>query len=221
LRGTALAADEERPETGSTLSKDRMEALSDGVLAFAITLLVIDLAVRPPGSPLEQFLHEWPAYLAYVISFLTIGAAWLGHHALTNRMDRVDPIFLGLNLLFLLLVTFLPFPTRLVGAALHQSTAGERVATVVYGLTLLGVRLFLSVLIAYSRGEHLQRPGADDADMRDTRRKLPFVLVAYCITIILSLFVPVAGVVIYFAVAVYLVVPFRAVARALSTRHSQ
>jgi uncharacterized membrane protein len=56
-----------------------MEGFSDGVFAFAITLLVLDLAVHPPGTPLQQVLHVWPSYLAYVISFLTIGGAWLLH----------------------------------------------------------------------------------------------------------------------------------------------
>ena len=51
-----------------------MEAFSDGVFAIAITLLVLDVAVHPPGTPLEQVLHAWPAYVAYVVSFLTIGA---------------------------------------------------------------------------------------------------------------------------------------------------
>jgi len=58
------------------LDKGRMEAFSDGVLAFAITLLVIDIAVRPPGSPSQEFFHAWPSYLAYLVSFFTIGAAW-------------------------------------------------------------------------------------------------------------------------------------------------
>ena len=83
-----------------------MEAFSDGVLAIAITLLVLDIAVHPPGTPLEQVLHAWPAYVAYVVSFLTIGAAWLAHTALTDRLAQSDSIFLRLNLLFLLVVAF-------------------------------------------------------------------------------------------------------------------
>ena len=66
-----------QPDGGRVLGKSRMEAFSDGVLAIAITLLVLDIALRPPGTPLQEFLNAWPAYLAYVISFLTIGAAWI------------------------------------------------------------------------------------------------------------------------------------------------
>jgi uncharacterized membrane protein len=89
-----------------------MEGFSDGVFGFAMTLLVADLALHPPGTPLQQVNHAWPAYLAYVTSFLTIGGAWLLHTALTDQLARIDQLFLRLNLLVLLAVVFLPFPTR-------------------------------------------------------------------------------------------------------------
>jgi len=95
------------PHGRRALSKSRMEGFSDGVFGFAITLLVIDLAIRPPGTPLQQLLNAWPSLVAYLVSFLTIGAAWLGHTALTDRLARVDSIFLRLNLLVLLVVVFL------------------------------------------------------------------------------------------------------------------
>ena len=63
------------------LSKTRLEAFSDGVFAIAITLLVLDIAVRPGGSPLDEFFSAWPSYVGYVVSFLTIGVAWIGHTA--------------------------------------------------------------------------------------------------------------------------------------------
>jgi len=137
-----------------------MEAFSDGVFAIAITLLVLDVAVHPPGTPLEQVLHAWPAYVAYVVSFLTIGAAWLGHTALTDRLAQSDSIFLRLNLLLLLVVAFLPFPTRLIADAL-QDTDAERVAVTVYGLTLLAIRLlgpgWLSMRGASTSTRHPER----------------------------------------------------------------
>jgi uncharacterized membrane protein len=68
-----------------SLSPARMTSFSDGVFSIAATLLVLDIALRPPGTPWEQLLHAWPAYLGYAISFLTIGAAWLGHDGITDR----------------------------------------------------------------------------------------------------------------------------------------
>ena len=126
-----MPANEDTPRPRRMLSKGRMEGFSDGVLGFAITLLVLDLALRPPGTPLQQVLHAWPSYLAYLISFLTIGGAWLAHTGLTDQLERIDPVILRLNLLVLLAVTFLPFPTRLT-AALHN-TSGERVFVTMFG----------------------------------------------------------------------------------------
>jgi len=137
-----------------------MEGFSDGVFGFAMTLLVVDLAVHPPGTPLQQVLHAWPAYLAYLTSFLTIGGAWLLHTALTEQLARIDQLFLRLNLLVLLAVVFLPFPTRLVAEAL-TNTGRERVYVTMYGLTLLAIRLLGSLLDAYARHEHLYSPARE------------------------------------------------------------
>jgi uncharacterized membrane protein len=98
---------DERP--AGTVGTTRLEAFSDGVFAIAITLLVLDLAIRPSGEPLDRVLDAWPFYLAYAVSFLTIGAAWLAHTAMTDRLARADWILLRLNLVPLLLVSFLPF----------------------------------------------------------------------------------------------------------------
>ena len=102
-----MTSEEEPPRARRTLDKGRMEGFSDGVFAFAITLLVLDLAIHPPGGALRQLFHAWPSYVAYLISFLTIGGAWLGHTALTDRLTQVDSLFLRLNLLLLLVVAFL------------------------------------------------------------------------------------------------------------------
>jgi uncharacterized membrane protein len=216
-----LADDEETPKTRASLGKARMEAFSDGVIAIAITLLVLDLAIRPPGSPLDQFLRGWPYYLAYLVSFLTIGAAWIAHNGLSDAVDRVDQIFLRLNLLFLLAVSFLPFPTRLMADALEKSTAHQRVAAVVYGLTLLMIRLLITALSAYAQHEHLRQPRADDPDLQDARTKFRFVVVGYGVTILLGLLLPTVAIVLYFALAVYLIVPFRTVARVAFGRRSK
>jgi uncharacterized membrane protein len=205
------------PSAPRSLGKGRMEAFSDGVIAIAITLLVLELAIHPPGSALDQVLHIWPAYLAYVISFLTIGAAWLVHTSLTDRLARVDSVFLRLNLLFLLFVTFLPFPTGLVGEALRDRE-DERVFITIYGLTLLAIRLLSFALDEYSAREHLQVAGGEEAERRD-RRQFLRVVSAYVIGIVLGLVLPVLAVVMYLVIGLYLVVPFREIARLLSPSH--
>src|SRR3712207_6056949 len=129
------------------LRSGRMEAFSDGVFAIAITLLVLEITVEVPAEPnlAVALLAEWPSYLAYVISFSTIGAVWLGHAHLTEHVSEVSQAFLRVNLLLLLFVGVLPFPTHLV--AQHTGSAeDERVAVTIYGLVLLIVALCLSAL---------------------------------------------------------------------------
>jgi hypothetical protein len=94
------------------MTKNRLETFSDGVLAIAITLLVID--IRPPEVPQgEQLAHalwmQWPSYVAYLVSFLTIGVIWLNHHRVVDQVVRVDGPLLLLNLHLLLWTALIPF----------------------------------------------------------------------------------------------------------------
>jgi uncharacterized membrane protein len=126
---------------------------------------------------------------------------------------------LRLNLLLLLAVSFLPFPTRLVADALDKTTDWQRMAAVVYGLTLLLIRLLFAALGAYARRENLQRSGADDPDLHDAQKKFGVAVGAYVVTIGLGLVVPIVAIVLYFAIAVFLIVPFGAVGRAVFGKH--
>ena len=212
-----MPTDGDAPRRRRLLGKGRMEAFSDGVFGFAATLLVADLALGHGSSALQQVLHAWPAYVAYIISFLTIGGAWLAHTGLTDRLARPDSIFLRLNLLVLLVVVFLPFPTRLVAGAL-RNTSGERVFVTLYGLTLLAIRIMGAALGAYARRERLFSPQPDGEELHSDRRKLLPVVIGYVIAILVGLALPVLAVALYFGLAVYLVVPFREAVRVLFRR---
>jgi TMEM175 potassium channel family protein len=117
-------------------STGRLEAFSDGVLAIAITLLVLEIKIEPDGFEhlWRALADEWPSYLAYVTSFLTIGGVWIAHHALFERLSAIDPVLMRLNILLLMVVSFLPFPTALMAEALRESQSAERAAVVVYGV---------------------------------------------------------------------------------------
>lgn len=212
-----MSGHERTTSSRRSLSTNRLEAFSDGVFSIAATLLVLDIALHPPGTPLEQVLHAWPAYLAYLVSFLTIGAAWIGHSAVTDRLTRADSLLLRINLLLLLVVAFLPFPTKLVAEALHEASA-ERVFITMYGLTLLAIRGLGFALDGYARGEHLYGDDASNEELQTERRKLLPVVIGYVIAIGVGLALPALAVAFYFGIAVYLVVPFREVARALFRR---
>jgi uncharacterized membrane protein len=122
-----------------TYRTGRAEAFSDGVIAVAITLLVLDLRVPQPigGVSLAHRLGElWPNYLAYVISFLAIGIMWINHHAMLRRLKAVDHPVLVLNLLLLLCIVALPFTTALFATYL-QAPAGQHLAAVIYAGSFL------------------------------------------------------------------------------------
>jgi uncharacterized membrane protein len=149
------------------LQTGRLEAFSDGVFAIAITLLVLDI-VLPAGAGrhlLRSVADLWPSYLAYVASFSTIGALWLGHNAITEYLDRVDTVFVRLNLLFLLFVAFLPFPTRLFAEYIGRNSP-ERVAVTIYGLTLLLASTLLLTLWRYALRARLVRPDTADEEVQ-------------------------------------------------------
>lgn len=148
---------------------------------------------------------------------LTIGAAWFAHSAITDRLTRADSLLVRINLLLLLVVAFLPFPTRLIAEALHD-TDDERVFVTLYGLTLLAIRLLVLALDAYARRQHLCSLDQADEDFQDRQRKVWPVLAAYVIVILIGLAAPTAAVMFYLALAVFLVVPFRDVRRLLFNR---
>ena len=186
----------------------RMEAFSDGVFAIAITLLVLELEV-PAGSGddlLGEVVDLWPSYLAYVISFASIGAAWLGHSAITEYLSHADRWLLRLNLLLLMVVSFLPFPTKLLAEHVGDPKA-ERVAATVYGCTLLLAALLQSIMWRYAVYERLVRSDAQDTELKILTKKLTPGLAGYLAMIILGLFLPLAAILGYLVIALYFLIP--------------
>jgi uncharacterized membrane protein len=204
------------------VSTSRLEAFSDGVFAIAITLLVLDLAIGDTGSTLHRVLSAWPFYLAYIVSFLTIGAAWLGHNAITDRLTKADAGLMELNLLVLLAVSVLPFPTRLVAEGIDNSS-GERLFVAMYGVTLLVIRAALFALDEYCRREHLYSATPselkDDVTDDEGQRK-PFlaVVAGYLVAILIGIAFPAVAVGLYCLVALYLVLPLKELGRMILSR---
>src|SRR6266550_6239648 len=188
----------------------RLEAFGDGVFAIAVTLLVLDIGVSATaGQDLGDAIRGlWPSYLAYVASFSTIGAAWLGHNAITEYLERADAAFVRLNLLLLLFVSFLPFPTRLVAEYIHQDKA-ERVAVTFYGIVLLLTTTLLLVLWRYAVRAKLVRPDLADEEIELLTERLTPGLGAYLVLIVSGLFLPVIAVIGFLGIALYYIIPFR------------
>jgi uncharacterized membrane protein len=196
------------------LPLNRLEALSDGVFAIAITLLVLELAVEPDAEQhaLRSIIDEWPSYLAYVTSFLTIGVVWILHSTITSHLRAADAVLYRLNLLVLLLASFLPFPTKLVSEFIDEEDA-ERVAVVFYGLTLLALVISLTFLVRYAFDQRpLLKEHVDEEAAAAARRYRPAYLY-YGVAIAVGLLLPVVAVLLYLAIALYLAVPGRTIRR--------
>ena len=170
--------------------KGRMDAFSDGVFAIAITILVLEIKVpsdlRHLGRDLE---HEWPAYLAYVTSFLTIGGVWIAHHRLFGRSRVIDATMVELNLLLLLFTAFLPFPTALLAEALRAPEHTAEIAVVLYGVTVLVIELVLQALTRYVASRREPADGQSEQTKSAVHRGwvspiVGFYAVAICIGLV-------------------------------------
>lgn len=155
---------------GTERSMQRIEALSDGVFAIAITLLVLDLRIPATGGSdsrtlLDAILGLWPSYLAYGHSFTMIEIYWTNHHYLFKLFARTDH---GLNLLNLLLISiaFLPFPTHVFGTH-WPDEASRPVAVTLYAVGLVfPAAAWLAVRVYASHNRRLVRHGLDQGFVR-------------------------------------------------------
>ncbi len=203
-------------------AKGRLEAFSDGVFAIAITLLVLEIAVplHAGGHLLSALFHERPVYVAYFIAFMSIGIVWIEHSALTEALDHIDSGFQRLNLLLLLLVGFLPYPTRVMEeylSLINGEHGGQRTAVAFFGVVLFLMSLMLIVLGRYAEREGLF--GDDVADERIEENRVRYQLgpslVFYAVATALGLVAPYVGVTLYVIIGVYLLLPVRTVRRLL------
>jgi len=128
----------------------RVEAFSDGVFAIAITLLVLEIRV-PPSSDrrlVAELVKLWPSYLAFLASFMTIGIMWLNHHRMFTLIKKSDDGLIVVNLLLLMGVTFIPFPTALVAEHLHRA---EGVASgVLYASSFTAIAIVFNLMWRYA-----------------------------------------------------------------------
>src|SRR5438105_2370459 len=125
------------------MTKTRLEAFSDGVIAVAITLLALDLHVPNPAGPgtlAHRLGEQWPNYAAYIVSFVTIGIIWINHHAMLRRVVSVDHTILLLNLLLLLTIVVLPFTTALMAEYL-KTAHGQKLAAGVWSSSVLAMSI--------------------------------------------------------------------------------
>ena len=187
---------------------NRLEFFSDGVFAIVITLLVID--IRLPDEWTNSLgpilVGLWPSYLAYAISFIVIGAIWINHHGMFLHIDRTDNGFLLLNVIQLMVIAFIPFPTAVLAGAIAHSN-GMSVATTFYGGTLVAVGLSVNLIWRYAVRAGLLKKGLSDAKVKLLTRRFMIGPVSYFIATLVEIVLPWVALAVFVAINVYFLWP--------------
>jgi uncharacterized membrane protein len=186
----------------------RLETFADGVFAIAITLLV--LGIRPPSIDQDlpsALLAQWPEFLAYVVSFLTVGIMWLQHHRLFILVKRSNSTFAMINVIFRMFVAFVPFPTVVLAERLGSGKDAVA-ATLFYGGTMVGIAVMFNAMWRYAsaRGGHLlvrQSTEARRAEARGYRYGVPL----YVLITLLAFVHPIVSLAGFALFAVYWALP--------------
>lgn len=183
------------------LPTTRLEAFSDGVFAIAITLLVLELHVpTDPASLLHELAAEWPGYLGYFVSFAFIGGVWMAHSNLTRFTKAADQVMMGLNLVLLLFVSFLPFTTSLL--ANHLDDSGAHIAVVVFGINLTLASLMVNVMFGYAgRAEGVAADDTADDELRAFDKERRTAVILQAVATLTGLVIPFVAVVIYLVIS--------------------
>ena len=211
MTGEGRVGDGRSAPTGAGRSTDRLEAFSDGVIAIAITLLVLEIRVPEAHDLTSAALwHElrelWPAYLGYLISFAIIGIIWANHHQIFRHVGRTNHYLILINGLFLFCVAFIPFPTALL--ARYLGHPAERVGVIVYSgwIFLTALTYFLLWWYASANGRLLE-PDANERVVRTITARFRLGPPSYLLAFVLSFFSTEASLLVLLALALLYVLP--------------
>jgi uncharacterized membrane protein len=185
----------------------RLEAFSDGVFSIAITLLVLEISV--PHVEGSQSLwsalgKQWPSYAAYVVSFLVIGIMWANHHTLFSFIRLVDRKLLFLNLMILMVVALIPWPTNLVADYLDTGGSQAKTAVAVYSLVNVAMAGAFTLFWWYATGHpELLHEDVDAKAARATLPRFALGLAVYPVTVVLAFVTPIGTMILHGAIALY------------------
>jgi uncharacterized membrane protein len=178
------------------LSKARVEALTDGIFAVAMTLLILDVKVPVVAHATAlagELLALWPKCLSYLISFVMLGVYWVGHHAQFHVIRHTDRLLLWINILFMMTISFLPFSTALLSTYPH-----ERLAIMVYGANLIVIGLILYGHWSYAtRGHRLVHRDLEARIIRFASRRVLIGPALFAVAIGVSFFATALSLVIF------------------------
>lgn len=193
------------------LSKGRVEALTDGIFATVMTVLVLSLSAPVITGALttSELSSEVtvsiqgliPDIIGYVISFLILGVMWVSHHAVFNYIQRMNRSLLWLNMIFLLTIGFVPFSTALLGRYPQI-----QIPVIIYGANILGISITMQALLWYAlRKKMLIAEGGVEIVLKRIINRWRYGSFIYAAAIVLSFVNPVISVVIYGLALMYYV----------------
>jgi uncharacterized membrane protein len=186
----------------------RVVAVSDGVIAIAVTLLVLE--IKPPEDSahlLHGLLALWPSYLAYAVTFMLIGQIWANHHVMFDHIRHADRTILFLNTLLLMDVSFLPFAASVLANSIREGE-GERVAVALHGVVFWVAAIIFNVIWGYVRRDHRRLSDNIGAGgVKAVARRFRLALAWIGLGTLLGAFVPLAGVGVIAAFVVYYWLP--------------
>jgi uncharacterized membrane protein len=189
------AEEEIKPGSSMGFTVERLNAFSDGVFAVAITLLVVSIALPTiHGNVTEAKMAHglaavWPHFFAYGLSFVIIGMFWVSHHALFSAITKVNRVLIWMNLFYLLLIVFMPYPTNVL-ALFGQTT----VATILYA-SVLALAGFMQALMGWYavRDHRLVDDAFDLKEASDYIRGALIMTAVFLISIVIAIFNPSAA----------------------------
>jgi uncharacterized membrane protein len=170
------------------MNTSRLEAFSDGVFAVAITLLVLQFAVPhvTAGRLLDALLGQWPQLVTYVASFLTVGIVWVNHHTIFKGLRAVDRTIQFINLILLLFIVLVPYPTQLLGYYLNSGINGS-VAAAFYAVVMTGMGISFQLLVAWAiTHPRLLKPSVNRVAIRAAIPRYSLGLLVYAASIVLA-----------------------------------
>ena len=175
------------------MERGRVEAFSDGVLAVAITLLVLNLRVPVGADAGRQLGKQGYSFAAYALSFAVIGVIWVNHHALFKLIDRVDRTLMFYNVLLLMSVCTIPFSTATLANYLRLGAADDnsRWAALVYGISMEGMSISFTLIFAHMIRAGLLRRPVPHAESRRALLRFGLGVLVYPFVAAVGLFSPV------------------------------
>ena len=185
----------------------RIETFSDGVFCIAVTLLSIEIGVDVKTNSTNEglrhsLLEQWPLYLAYVISFINVLLAWIGHHSLFKLLRKTDNLIMVTNGLLMMLVALVPFPTKTLGAFLL--TGALKTAVVFYtGYFVLISLAFRFLWFAAARNKDLLIYGITVSQIRQTTKNENIGLICNGVIFSVAFFNPWLALILSFGMWVY------------------